>query len=154
MVVKIEILGLGQFQDTAKAFFDSQKTLRELIFRDARLYGQILIRQAKEKHLSGPTTDHSLSVGKVHGGRLRSSITSVVEEDGDNAQIHFGTDVPYAAIHEFGGVIQRKSGKTIYSIVMPRRSFLQSSIDETFPDFQERVANTLSQFAERSLSGK
>lgn len=151
-MIKVEVIGLGQFQETAKAIFDSQKNLRELIFRDMRLYGQILERQAKEKHLSGPTTDHSLS---VRTGRLRASIRAVIEESGDDGgQIRFGSDVPYAAIHEFGGAVSMKSKKTGYAIVMPRRSFLGSSIDETIDDFQERLNNTLAQFAERGFHGK
>jgi phage gpG-like protein len=142
----VQIIGLDRFEQLAKGIFDSQKNLHELLMRDVRIYGQILERQAKEKHLSGPTTDHSLS---VQTGRLRASIRALIEENGDNAEIRFGTDVPYAAIHEFGGTFG-KGGTS----VMPRRSFLQSSIDETYPDFETRVTNTLAYFADRGFGGQ
>jgi phage gpG-like protein len=151
--MKVEIFGLGKFEETAKAIFDSQKNMHDLLLSTVRIYGQILEREAKEKHLSGPTTDHSLSVVT---GRLRSSIRAIISEEASNTiTIRFGSDVPYAAIHEFGGSILRKSptGKA-YAITMPKRSFLGSSIDETYPDFQERVSRVLADFAARGFRGQ
>lgn len=61
-------------------------------------------RNVVDNHLSGPTGEHSLS--RIRGNLARSVQTDV-GSDGDAVQgrIFYTGDVPYAAIHEFGGVI-------------------------------------------------
>ena len=48
---------------------------------------------------------------KVRTGRLRSSITNLVQRVGNVIIGIVGTNVRYGAIHEFGGVIRPKSSK-------------------------------------------
>lgn len=68
--------------------------------------------KVKRDHLSGPTGTHSLSVGtntKGHtGGQLRASVFQRLDSDSAAevvGAVGFSADVPYAAIHEFGGTI-------------------------------------------------
>ena len=63
--------------------------------------GLILERRVVE-NLSGP-------ILKVRSGRLRSSITHLVESSMSDVSLKVGTNVIYMAAHEFGAVILPKS---------------------------------------------
>jgi len=66
---------------------------------------QLTVTQIQAQHLSGPTTDSSLS---VRTNRLRGSINaSKAVILGTGVASTIGSNVVYAPIHEFGGVIQR-----------------------------------------------
>lgn len=66
---------------------------------------QLTVARIQAGHLSGPTTDSSLS---VRTNRLRGSVrASKAVLLGDRVESTIGSNVKYAAIHEFGGVIQR-----------------------------------------------
>lgn len=100
----------------------------------------------------------------VRTGTLRRSINRVVTEDETGFYAQVGTNVKYAAIHEYGftGVVQvrqhsrrmfeksAKKGKRTSigeSIVraharrvhMPERSFLRSTVREMFPRIQQEL---------------
>ena len=108
-----------------------------------------------EKHLTGPTGKDTLSVGHgKHGGQLRSSIRYIVKEDGDTVMISFGTNVPYAKIHEYGGktpphtITRKRPGRIISSFLhpgskIPSRPFMRHGIAEMFPGFKETIAKFL-----------
>lgn len=110
----------------------------------------------KTVHLSGPTGPDSLS---VRSGNLRSGVFQEVTDNGSSitGMVAAPRDVPYAAIHEFGGVINSpggtpyfidsKSGQATFVskesamadrlpvtaahiIHMPERSYLRSSLRE------------------------
>ena len=66
---------------------------------------QLTVTQIQAQHLSGPTTDSSLS---VRTNRLRGSANAskaVILGTGVTSSI--GSNVVYAPVHEFGAVIQR-----------------------------------------------
>jgi phage gpG-like protein len=66
---------------------------------------QLTVAQIQAQHLSGPTTDSSLS---VRTNRLRGSVNaSKAIILGTGVASTIGSNVVYAPIHEFGGVIQR-----------------------------------------------
>jgi phage gpG-like protein len=93
-----------------------------------------LVRVVKKK-LSG-------EVLKVRSNRLRGSIArGPVQGDGKVLQVVVGTNVVYARIHEFGGVIVPKrkkylrfvvDGKTVFAkrVVIPKRPYIAPSIAE------------------------
>ena len=73
--------------------------------REMDYQNQLTVARIQQGHLSGPTTDSSLS---VRTNRLRRSATaspSVILGSGVVSTI--GSNVVYARIHEEGGVIQR-----------------------------------------------
>lgn len=91
-----------------------------------------------KRKLSGP-------VLKAPTGNLRGSINTRIEERGDETVAIVGTSVgviPYARIHEFGGIIEAKNAsylifKTpdgawhkVKSVQMPERSYLRSSLND------------------------
>ncbi|KNY13615.1 phage virion morphogeneis protein [Shinella sp. SUS2] len=87
----------------------------------------------------------------TESGRLRDSINSRAGA----TEVRVGTNVPYAAIHQFGGTIKPKSAShlrffigdalvTVASVTLPARPFLGiSSDDETM------IAETIFDFLER-----
>lgn len=100
-----------------------------------------LVRSAKFKYLTGPRP------GKlgVDTNRLRSSIVAIMQRLGDVTQILFGTNVPYARIHEEGllirahvRIITQAFGRQLKSPVavrvrafkMDKRPFLSPSVDD------------------------
>lgn len=75
------------------------------IAREMDYQNQLTVARIQAGHLSGPTTDSSLS---VRTNRLRSSANaSAAVMSGASVVSTIGSNVVYAAIHEFGGVIQR-----------------------------------------------
>jgi phage virion morphogenesis protein len=74
----------------------------------------------------------------VQFGRLRDSFTHAADAD----QVEVGTNVIYAAIHHFGGVIKAKTAKglrfmmagagfvQVQSVTMPARPILGVSVDD------------------------
>lgn len=104
---------------------------------------------------------------KVRTGQLRRSIFHRVEQDANRVVGKVGSsgDVPYAAIHEFGGVINHPGGTAYFydtkegriafvsnakaretmrrtrshPIHMPERSFLRSSLTEMADYIKEQL---------------
>ncbi len=70
--------------------------------RVLKIFANRLVRTAKFKYLTGPRPTH---LG-VDTGNLRSRIVARVQKLGRVTQVLFGTDVPYAAIHELGLLIK------------------------------------------------
>lgn len=107
-------------------------------------------RHVVTDHLSGPTGEHSLS--RQRGNLARSLQTGVEGDSGTvEGRVFFTGDVPYAAIHEFGGVIPAHDvvpknaqalhfmmgGKEVFAkiahipdIVMPERAPLRTGFQE------------------------
>jgi phage gpG-like protein len=125
-------------------------------------------------------TIQNLVIGKLSGpvlktrtGLLRDSITVQVDDDGSTITGTIGTNVEYAAIHEFGGIIHHPGG-TAYMLIkgqltfisnasplasellrtrphdipMPERSFLRSTLTEqrstVLAAFKEALAEAVS----------
>jgi len=114
--------------------------------------GALLERAVKIK-LSG-------EVLKVRTGRLRSSITHEVRDVGGAVELVVGTNVVYARIHEFGGVILPKrarflvfevGGKKVFArkVTIPRRPYFEPALDESAP----KMAKTFGEELERRLAG-
>lgn len=95
--------------------------------------GQLFEGNVKEGWLSGRVTkfgggDEGLN---VRTGRLRASITtSRPQNRGGYRFVKVGTNVVYAPVHEFGGTITRKSGK---SFEMPERPFMRPALEYSRP---------------------
>lgn len=78
---------------------------------------------------------------KLTGTLSRSIHMEAVEKPGKLAAIKIGTDVKYAAIHEFGGVIVPKDAKQLHFVIngedvfakavhMPAHPYLRPAMDE------------------------
>jgi len=78
---------------------------------------------------------------RVRTGYLRRSITSNVTERGSKIIGTVGSNVVYAAIHEFGGTISAKSGDrlrfqiggewvSVSSVLIPKREYIRPAIQK------------------------
>ncbi|HEX3885265.1 MAG TPA: HK97 gp10 family phage protein [Stellaceae bacterium] len=116
------------------------------------------LRAAVERNLSG-------GVLQQRSGRLAASIDVAVEQNGGAVSTTLGSDVPYAAIHEYGGVIPAhqilpKSARALAfpwqggerfarrvempPVRMPERSFLRSALTEMEPQIRAAMADAAS----------
>lgn len=96
-----------------------------------------LTRKVKQDKLSGQVLNNRT-------GRLRRSIHPEVQATGRSLFGRVGTNVIYAAIHEYGGDIYPKTAKalrfqigdrwiTTQHVKMPERSFLRTALAEMEP---------------------
>jgi HK97 gp10 family phage protein len=89
-----------------------------------------------------------------------------VESDGDEAAI-VGTDTPYAAIHEFGGLIAPKDPSgwlrfqtgdgawhSVKAVHMPARPYARPAIDHHKDDVARAVGDSLRKSIERNVKKK
>jgi phage gpG-like protein len=91
-------------------------------------------------------------------GTLRRSITQKIDDMGDGFVGTVGTNVKYARVHEFGGVVSVKThlrrikqafGRELkeeklvqvraHTANYPERSFLRSALNDMTPEFKERM---------------
>lgn len=135
-MIQVRIIGAERLSKLGAKAPGIKEGMRISLIQEMNQTAQRLILRAKQDYLSGPRPE----ILDVVTGRLRSSIYGRVRESGKTVTIAFGTDVPYAPIHEFGG--RTRNGR------MPRRPFLQPSVDEEKADFLDRVENILARAAE------
>jgi len=69
-------------------------------------------------------------------GTLRRSLTKKVKVGGNGVSAKIGTNIKYAAIHEYGGTTGRNR-----SVTMPERPFLRPSIQKNRPRILELVSD-------------
>lgn len=95
---------------------------------------------------------------QVRTGRLRRSITQVVTTTGERVEGVVGTNVEYAAIHEYGFVGTEtvaaslrtsKLGKVFgvqphtRDVKMPERSFIRSALKELQPEIRKQIESAV-----------
>ena len=90
---------------------------------------------------------------KVRTGTLHRSITQRIEDDATSVIGIVGTNVAYAAIHEYGGKIKTRlgtgkgkpkiNGKAY--ITMPEKRFLRGSLVDKTNSIKERLAIAVSE---------
>lgn len=131
--------------------------LRDELRTSVSRLGQALLLRVKQK-LSG-------EVLKAPTGNLKGSMNERLEESGDSIMAIVGTSlgrVPYARIHEYGGIITPKRGEfltfktadgswhRVRQVVMPERSYLRSSLAELRPTVAQEVQNACRRAARAS----
>ena len=126
---------------------DVRHEMRDIIARGLGRAAAMVAGEAKRIVYSGHP-------GHLEGdtGRLRQSIGYTVERQAAVAVI--GSNVIYAAIHEFGGTIRPKEKAAlafqiddrwvvVQSVQMPARPYLQPALESKEPAVAETLANTL-----------
>ncbi len=102
----------------------------------------LLVGWSKDNRLSGPRPQY---LGVVTE-RLRSSITfTPTIKEGNTYFSKIGTNVEYAAIHEFGGATGRN-----HKTIMPARPFLRPALADQ--DNQKNILNYLTQNINEALA--
>lgn len=127
---------------------DSLKELKEMVtdFKDGFYKGMkkaMLHTEGQIKRSFGRG-----NTPKVKTGHLRRSIQSGVKRNGKDIEGYVGSNVKYAAIHEFGGKIRPKSKeylvfmlngqfKKVKEVVIPERSYLKDGITENMNKIED-----------------
>ncbi len=112
-------IDLSQLDDLAQRFADMPSRIDEALQNGMQLAMAALVQDVQANKLSG-------QVLNARSGRLRDSITASISQNGAVTKGTVGSDVPYAAIHEYGGTILRGRIKTT-RINEPERSYLRSA---------------------------
>ena len=129
------------------------QTLAQRLTQEVERLGGVL-RDRVERNLSG-------IVLRQRSGRLAGSIAVNVERVGLGVNLSVSSDAPYAAVHEYGGVIpahmilpqsaralafpwrgQQRFFKRVSlpAVTMPERSFMRSALDETQGEIETAIA--------------
>lgn len=149
-------LTFEQFQKKVQNFAkNNPKIVTEALADGA----EMLRGHAVEAHLTGPTGPHSLS---VDSNNLRTSLTTRVEATAAQQKATVGTNVIYAAIHEYGGTITAKNAPYLHfkgsrgwakvkSVKIPARRWLGTSLDEKRKDIVNLILRVLIQGFRRAL---
>jgi phage gpG-like protein len=125
------------------AAFKMQSTLLDKIATESERFALATLATIKRDYLSGGAYD----ILNAPTGRLRSSIQYRVANDGKgHIGITFGTDVIYAAIHEFGGDTGRN-----HATYLIARPFLSRGVEAMAPQLQENINTILQDLAEHGF---
>src|SRR4051812_27073070 len=102
MPIKVQVIGADALEKAGLLSRKNRETLMLNLQRAARAFGFFAVYKSKTDYLSGPRPE---KLGVI-SGRLRSSITTDTKVEGDIISTSVGSNVRYAAMHEFGGTIQ------------------------------------------------
>ncbi len=141
---------------------------RELKIKIAELKRSVSGRAMRQSLLAGGSVVEAEAKRNVRGwglideGRLRGSIAAEAISD---HEVLIGTNVIYAAIHEFGGTITPKRAKylrfywkeigqwvTTKKVTIPPRPYLRPALDENKDKVIYAFRSTLSSFIGKVLS--
>jgi len=106
-MIKISIKGTEEFVKKALDLQKAKERIRDRLRKLSEFYAVKTVATSVDKYLSGPRPER---LGRVTG-RLATSVARgwKVQTVGEkNILIQFGTDVPYAPVHEYGfhGTVQ------------------------------------------------
>ncbi|HVH81897.1 MAG TPA: phage virion morphogenesis protein [Stellaceae bacterium] len=137
------------------------QTIAARLAQEVERFGGVL-RDRVERNLSG-------QVLQQRSGRLAGSIAVAVERAGPGVTAKVSSDSPYAAIHEYGGVIPARTvlpqsaralafpwrGRQRFfkrvqlpAVTMPERSFMRSALAETMPEIEAAIAAAVPEAAQ------
>lgn len=144
-------------------------TLAAAIYKEIQSLTLRLQRKVVQDHLSGPTGPNSLS---RQSGALARSVFKRVEQTstGVTGWVGYSADVPYAAIHEFGGIIHhpggtpyfldKNTGQAVFvsksspgadklpvtkphDIPIPERAPLRTAFNEMYPEIKQGLIDAV-----------
>lgn len=124
----------GDFEEYFKSKFNIE-ALRQKFQIAVSVQADDFIGDIQSKQMSGRQGDRYLN---VRTGHLRRGWFGVTGYDGDNLQTVVFTDVPYAAIHQYGGVIHQQSRSSIVTFGGKRGRFVKPSESKTFTQHQRQ----------------
>jgi len=135
MSLRIKIEGLNQLGKAGNMAIAQKEKLRFAIRTELVWFGENSVGTSRKRFLSGRPGLNVVT------GRLRSSINYAVRNVDKGFSLDVGTNVSYAAVHEFG---DRKG------FIRPR-PFLRPAVEEEYGKFTEEIDRILSEFAESGL---
>jgi phage gpG-like protein len=174
-VLRIEVKGFSKFSEAAVRLREKAQEGRRLVYDVARQWGFDALRNIRENYITGPGPN-KLKVGK---GPLRRETRFVASRDGKKVTVRFGNPLPYARIHEKGGVSQpevtrkmrawawhkwRQTGIDLYKgialtkkkrfrIVIPARPYLGPGTRDMLPQLNRELLELTKRIAKEGLTG-
>ena len=135
-----------------KAFKRLIRKTPELSRRVLSMLSEAVVSRTVVNHLSGP---RSMNAGSSQGSLMRKTGTlakSINYKLSNDYLSKVGTNVKYAAIHEFGGIIKAKNASalhfkigdkwiTVKEVVIPKRPYLAPSIEWVFKNSAQEIMN-------------
>jgi phage gpG-like protein len=153
--IKIEQIGKDKVVDMLRKIKRDMPQISRMLLQR---FAEEIIKTAIVKYLSGTLGDKS--VLHRRSGRLANSIRYWFS----GGSCYVGTNIIYAAIHEYGGIIRAVNAKYLrfkiqerwYSkkqVRIPKRAYIKPSIDDFFKDTRaRRIAEiTLKQEIEKRM---
>jgi phage gpG-like protein len=126
-MLETHIEGMAKLEQAGIGLAAARDAVQGLLSKASTDFANRAVSTIKQDYLSG-----GVDRLKVRTGRLRSSVRFLVAETSSEINITFGSDVPYAAIHEFGG-------KTPAHDIRPKRKRMLRFIS---PGFTGEVRRT------------
>jgi phage gpG-like protein len=143
MPSKFVLQGVEELQRVAGNYSRGRSIVNEILRKACNKFAIATRTTSLNKYMSkahsGQRKNDS-DILRVQTGQLRSRVYTDVQEDAEGFTVALGVDnIPYAAIHEYGGTILRKGKVT----TIRERSYLRRSIKDTIGPFTEDVTETI-----------
>lgn len=119
-MIKISLEGIEKLKSAGQKIAQIKRSLPDRIRKLSDLWGARVVQTSRKKYLSGSRPEKL----DVVTGNLRTRIRHKVESRSNETKIVIGTDVPYARIHEMGGV-------NIVPVTPKSRKFFWAKFRET-----------------------
>lgn len=163
MAIRVELTGVEKMAKVSDQMLRAKDVLRRNVEQASNDMGNLVVANIRKNYLGGPRP-HKLDQDT---GRLTTSIKFRLDKGAKHVSIIYGTDVPYARIHEFGGEIKvtkrmrgrfwhlfREKGELKYKymaltrknkFVMKKRSFLRPGLEDKIPWFKTKLERIMEQ---------
>lgn len=161
MPIDVRVEGLDALVQAGQLASVAKKAFRKGIGKAVNDFALSAVALAKKNYLSGPRPEH---LGVI-SGRLRSSITSDVRQEGDDYTASIGTNVKYARGWELGftgtvnvkghlRVVSKVFGKSVSATIssvraytrqvnQEARPFLEPALRDAMPKLEEDIAQAM-----------
>ena len=171
MPIQIEITGQEKLKEVINSVSSANGRLKSAIGSAANSFANDVLRNIKEKYLSGPRPE---KLG-VKSEMLRARTIYSIDQSGNNIQIKWGNNLPYGRIHEYGGrtsahtiLPKRKdilsfivNGKRVYTkrvnhpgSVIRKRPYLRPGLEDLLPEFRQKISDMVTDIANGAFNGK
>lgn len=139
--------GVAELQKVAGNYSRGPAIINSLLEKACNKFALSTRSTAINKYMSkghaGERKNNS-DILRVQSGQLRSRVYSDVEKDEKGFLIGIGVNnIPYAAIHEYGGIILRKGKHGTTAVTMRERSYLRRAIKDTIGPLKEDITEII-----------
>lgn len=147
MPSKFVFEGITELQKVAGNYARGKAIIHNILKRACNKFAVSTKSVSQNKYMSQAhkgERKNETDVLRVQSGQLRSRMYTAVDESENGFLVRIGVDnVPYAAIHEYGGTILRngKRGRAVINI--PERSYLRRALKDTIDPFTEDIASLI-----------
>jgi phage gpG-like protein len=141
------IEGVAELQKVAGNYSRGRAMINELLEKACKKFALATRSTAMNKYMSkahGGERKNDSDILRVQSGQLRSRVYSDVTKDNEGFSIGIGVDnIPYAAIHEYGGVILRNGKRGAKAVTIRERSYLRRAIKDTIGPLTDDITEII-----------